>query len=234
MKNILAQSGLLSKAHFLFTPSSSRFGFPSTFLFLFTSLVLQHTPGAIPLLVGWLRTYIYTYPETSRDIKVISRRQTKFNTFFFLLNYCTRMKYDAKLYFQGYPGSLVPGLWSQVLSPGCGVPQSLVPGPFQGVYEVPQSLVSGLFWSWHYLHPTQTLARTGVPTTPGQEWGTPLAVSRRRTFLSFSISLLLLTNGTSRHRCHIQSLDFRHLAFCKWDISKLFLLSRPIHAKSNY
>ena len=48
----------------------------------------------------------------------------------------------------------------------------------------------------------------------------------------FLISLLLLTNGTSRHKCHIQSLNFHHLAFYSWGISKLFLLSRPIYVQN--
>ena len=62
--SLFAHSRLHSKTHFLLAPSSPCFGFTSTFLFLFTSLVLQHTSGTVPLLVGWLRRYIYTHPET--------------------------------------------------------------------------------------------------------------------------------------------------------------------------
>ena len=52
-----------------------------------------------------------------------------------------------------------PGLWSQVTF--LGVPQSLVPGPFQ---DVPQSLIPGPFWVG--------VPQPGLGYPPGKDWAT--------------------------------------------------------------
>ena len=85
--------------------------------------------------------------------------------------------------------------WSLVPGPFQGVPQPLVPGPFTGLWSLPLSrryplvLAKVLLGEGGYpcLRRGVPLARLGVPPAPSRTGyvvgGTPLAVSRRRTFL---------------------------------------------------